>query len=363
MQQNQIITYMKATGIILMVLAHCSNFELLYRIVYSFHMPLFFIVSGYCFKEKYLYEPITFVWKRVKGLWWPFVKWGFFFLVLHNIFFHWNIYNDKYGYHGIVQHLYSIDDFKNHATNNLLMTQTECLLGGYWFLSSLFWGALVAFGTLLCANFVADRFNLNRQLLDYFGGGILLFLCIATNYKPTTFTVFLIGPREFLAATFFVIGFLLAYNHIPKFKSWQSILAFGVMIVNSFFNLIEVADPFNDPVKVIPYVITAVMGTWCVYSLPWHWMKKIIASYMENIGNHTLTILTWHFLSFKIVSLIIIVVYNLPLERLAQFPVIGEYTNRGWFVLYFLVGIVFPLLLSMLKNEIKQWIESRILTD
>lgn len=191
----------------------------------------------------------------------------------------------------------------------------------------------------------------------------MLFLCIATNYKPTTFTVFLIGPREFLAATFFVIGFLLAYNHIPKFKSWQSILAFGVMIVNSFFNLIEVADPFNDPVKVIPYVITAVMGTWCVYSLPWHWMLKIIASYMENIGNHTLTILTWHFLSFKIVSLIIIVVYNLPLERLAQFPVIGEYTNRGWFVLYFLVGIVFPLLLSMLKNEIKQWIESRILTD
>lgn len=175
MWQNRTITYMKATGIMLMVLAHCSNFELLYRIVYSFHMPLFFIVSGYCFKEKYLHEPMTFAWKRIKGLWWPYVKWGFVFLLLHNIFYNLNIYNDEYGYHGIVQHIYVTEDFMNRAKSIILMTHAECLLGGYWFLGSLFWGALVAFGTLLCANFVADRFNLNRQLLDYFGGAFCFF--------------------------------------------------------------------------------------------------------------------------------------------------------------------------------------------
>ena len=50
---NDTITYMKAVGIMLMVLAHCSNFWFIYYTVYMFHMPLFFIVSGYCFKEKY----------------------------------------------------------------------------------------------------------------------------------------------------------------------------------------------------------------------------------------------------------------------------------------------------------------------
>ena len=135
-------------------------------------MPLFFIVSGYCFKEKYLHEPISFVWKRIKGMWWPYVKWGLFFLILHNIFFHWNIYNDKYGYHGIVQHLYSMDDFINHAKNIFLMTQTECLLGGYWFLSSLFWGSLIAFGALAFCHFFTNGKRHNTLIASLIGGAI-----------------------------------------------------------------------------------------------------------------------------------------------------------------------------------------------
>ena len=351
MQKNLTITYMKATGIMLMVLAHCSGFSLLYRIVYSFHMPLFFIVSGYCFKDKYFSKPGTFIWRRVKGLWWPFVKWGLLFLVLHNLFFRWNIYNDKYGYHGIVQHLYSTGDFINHATNILLMTQTECLLGGYWFLRSLFWGSLIAFGALVCGYWIF-KIKYNSLLISVLGSTLLL-VCLVTNYIPKTFTVFLIGPRDFMAATFFVIGYCLAKMRFPAFNWWQSLLAFALMVFNSFYNLIEVADPFNDPIKVVPYMITAVLGTWCVYSLPWHRMKEKLALSVEYVGNHTLEILTWHFLCFKIVSLIIIFIYHLPIERLAEFPTIGEYANCGWFVLYTIVGIGLPLLMTILWGNLK----------
>ena len=111
MQQNQTITYMKATGIILMVLAHCSNFELLYRIVYSFHMPLFFIVSGYCFKEKYLGEKKTFLCKRIKGLYWPYAKWGIVFVLLHNFFYSVGIYNDTSEFNGHVILPYTTIEF------------------------------------------------------------------------------------------------------------------------------------------------------------------------------------------------------------------------------------------------------------
>lgn len=342
---------MKATGIILMVLAHCSNFELLYRIVYSFHMPLFFIVSGYCFKEKYLHEPMTFAWKRIKGLWWPFVKWGFVFLLLHNIFYNLNIYNDEYGYHGIVQHIYSTEDFMNRGKSILMMTHAECLLGGYWFLGSLFWGSLIAFSMLVVTHFIEMRLRLKHHLLTCQGGAFLIIVCILTNYKPTTFTVFLIGPREFLAASFFVIGYLLAKYHVPQFNWWQSVLAFGIMIANSFYNLIGIADPFNDSVKILPYMMTAVMGTWCVYSLPWQKLNGSFARFMEYVGNHTLTILTWHFLCFKLISLVIIGFYGLPIERLAEFPIIGEYTNRGWFILYTIVGVGLPLSVIFLYNR------------
>ena len=73
-----------------------------------------------------------------------------------------------------------------------------------------------------------------------------------------------------------------------------------------------------------------------------------------------MAILTWHFLSFKIVSLLVIAVYGIDGERLAEFPVIHEYTNRGWFVLYLIVGISVPLAIDYLLRSIKN-VVSKIL--
>ena len=43
----------KAIGILLMILVHCSGLpHLLRNFIFSFHMPLFFIVSGYFYKPK-----------------------------------------------------------------------------------------------------------------------------------------------------------------------------------------------------------------------------------------------------------------------------------------------------------------------
>lgn len=53
--------------------------------------------------------------------------------------------------------------------------------------------------------------------------------------------------------------------------------------------------------------------------------------------------LTWHFLSFKIVSLLIITIYSLPMTRLADFPVINELAIKGWWILYVIVGVSIPL--------------------
>ena len=59
-----------------------------------------------------------------------------------------------------------------------------------------------------------------------------------------------------------------------------------------------------------------------------------------------MTILTWHLLSFKAVSLLIILIYGLPIEQLGEFPVIVEYATKGWWILYFVVGVGLPLLMK-----------------
>lgn len=90
-----------------------------------------------------------------------------------------------------------------------------------------------------------------------------------------------------------------------------------------------------------PYLLIATLATWCFYSLyeKMNTAQGTCTNVLNYIGKNTLTILTWHFLTFKIVSLVIISIYDLPIARLAEFPVIYEYAEQGWWIAYFCVAI------------------------
>lgn len=143
---NPTIGYLKALGIMLMVLGHSGcSIPTVVQFLYMFHMPLFFIASGYCFKEKYLSNPKLYLYNKVKGIWWPYMKWSLLFLLLHNVCFHLNLYNDHYGWREYVSHLYEFSEFKHLAFCIIFnMRGHEQLLGGYWFLNALFFGSLIA---------------------------------------------------------------------------------------------------------------------------------------------------------------------------------------------------------------------------
>ena len=49
-QRYDYIDYLRAVGIILMVLAHIPLSDSFVHYVHGFHMPLFFVVSGFLFK-------------------------------------------------------------------------------------------------------------------------------------------------------------------------------------------------------------------------------------------------------------------------------------------------------------------------
>ena len=112
--------------------------------------------------------------------------------------------------------------------------------------------------------------------------------------------------------------------------------------------------------RFIPYIITAVLASWSFYSL-FDKMKSshgICAKALDFIGKNTLTILTWHFLAFKLVSLLIIDIYDLPIERLAEFPVITEYSQQGWWIAYFIVAMVVTCGIANCNKQIKNnWLK------
>ena len=123
----------------------------------------------------------------------------------------------------------------------------------------------------------------------------------------------------------------MAKYKVKPFNSWQIALALAMTLIGSFvWNMAMNQDSYSNK-RFLPYIITATLATWAFYSL-FERMKDsqgIYAKILDFVGKHTLTVLTWHFLAFKIVSLVIIDIYGLPMERLAEFPVIGEYAARG----------------------------------
>lgn len=66
---NPAITYLKALGIILMVIGHSGIEQHVKDFIYMFHMPLFFFASGFCFNDKNLSSPKLYVQNKLKSIW------------------------------------------------------------------------------------------------------------------------------------------------------------------------------------------------------------------------------------------------------------------------------------------------------
>lgn len=348
------ITYTKAVAIILMVLCHSAiGNKYVFDFIYMFHMPLFFFFSGFCLKTEYFGLPWKFAWKRVKGIYWPYLKWSVVFLLLHNMMFGINLYSAEYGYNGNGSQLYSQNDFfERFRSIVFLMQGHEQLLGGYWFMRALFFGSLIAFVLLWLLNIANKKTKTPRAYPIVIGGGTLLVFCVALNFYHRIL-LYIISPQLMLAAVFFLIGHAFRQLNVSKFSVWQLLAALVLVFIGSFFWNMATDSPFYESRRILPYILTAVLGTWAIYSLPWHRIQGRITAILQFIGNNTLTILTWHFLMFKFVSLIIIYTYGLPIARLAEFPAIREYAVQGWWVAYFLTAILTTCAIAYCNRWIK----------
>ena len=113
--RDKSISIAKGISIALVVMAHSICIDFIIRCILIFALSLFFFVSGYCFKDKYLDDALAFVKKRFTGIYWPYLKWSLLFLLMHNVFYHLNIYSDEYGYWGKTSVLYTTADFVKRA--------------------------------------------------------------------------------------------------------------------------------------------------------------------------------------------------------------------------------------------------------
>ncbi len=163
-----------------------------------------------------------------------------------------------------------------------------------------------------------------------------------------------IDSLTFMSASFFVCGYI--FSRI-KIKSSLVLIVFSLVTVAVGSCFWRATMLHYETWNILPYICTAILGSITVYLLSVQIAKcnSIGKSALVFIGNNTMPILVWHFLCFKLVSLLIIYIYQLPVQRLAEFPVIADYAHHGWWLVYMVIGVIIPLgigyMFSILKGH------------
>lgn len=265
------------------------------------------------------------------------MRWSLTFLLLHNIFYHIGIYNSEYGYAGAGFKLYEIEDFIKRALYILIaMDKNEPLLGGFWFLKVLFISSIL----LNVLYFLQMKFKIGTlfSLLCIVGG---LFICsfydiniphigkLSTILIGTLFSIvgYLFRNKQQLQMYLTINGMLMTMFMILLFVSWKC-------------HQLSMFCVGND---VLLYLPISLVGVFFIMGVSRKLMK---ATYINNVlcyvGKHTMIIFALHFLAFKVVSAIIIVVLGFEYVRLSEFPVITN-VSSFWWLAYSLVGVLLPL--------------------
>lgn len=374
----------KGIGIVLVCIGHaCTNqvvtaecqFADIIRFVTLFHMALFFFINGMLYNEKYSARPVAGIWKKVKSYYIPFVTYNLLFWMFHNLFARWNLISGEldvkdYAYVGIrawaVSFLKSILGFRQRFS------------GAMWFLESL----IILSVVFILVDFIVTKCFPKKRI---FVISLVIIASVLVNrllclyempYIPDSLTQMVYWGLNGLV--FFYLGYLCRIyqwnEHLVKKKNWLVPCLFLLLILTVIGMRPAIVSVItNKSTPIYRYGVGALIGGADVYGLPllqyvfysvlclcgivmtllFSQFKIISESrILKLFGRYSLHIMCLQFLAFKAVSFLIVQIYHLPVERLAEYPVVRD-VNGFWWVLYAIAGCVLPVLAVRFYESLK----------
>ncbi len=314
----------KGIGIFLVVYGHCMAPHNHY--VYLFHMPLFFIISGYLFNSRNTWK--QFFWRKFTTLYIPFIGWNAV-VILTRLFG--GLIRGDIETSTIVWHLRTL------GYTFLTFAKDGDYMGATWFLGALFLIS-VLYKTLYA--YLKD--------VKYKQEFILLFFTV------NAIIVFFINlPR--LQSRTFILGMFFALGHWVKLHE-KELHAFNNVVIALWaaviFTLIghniSVSMSENEYSNRMLFVIGACAGTYITVFVSmcmsrfrgkfWEVFCKILCC----LGKNSIDIVIWHFIAFRLCVLLQLYLDGKPMKEV--FSCGPRYnTQGGWWLLYLAVGIIVPL--------------------
>lgn len=307
-------------------IVHSINCGTLFKFLYSFHVALFFIISGYVFDIKNDESFFAFVKKKFFRIMIPYFVWAILFLIPYMLFGQ-----------GISGELNTNSSFqlKKQIMNilygigyNSALKQNSSL----WFLPALFSMEMINY-------FIIKGMKKHKKI-----EALVLLFSITISYITDKFLTVNLpwGINTVLTLdVFFLIGYLLKSNNLlTKDKILKLICIIPIFIVGI------IAFIFNSTVSCIDYdygnFILALLSGGCL-SIVIIYIASIINknTLLEYIGRNTMGILIFHKL--------IILVFQ------AKLGVVSKWLRNSNFLIEMLIGItvvVISVIFSLIATEI-----------
>ena len=345
---------LKALAIILVVLAHAAAPTYLSRFAYMVGVPAFFVLSGFFFRWDNLERPSEFIVRRIKRLYIPFIKWGIVLLLLHNWFFPIGFLSEIYGNaEGGVTHPYDWLQSAQHLWSMVfnMSGYDPFLAGAFWFFRSLLL-ANIAFLLLLKAS---RKFSFLKSSILQTTSVVALAFLLALWQSGMGLHITGVaqgGYRELMGIVLMGIGFLLRQvEDSPQTGIWKnSIVMFAVsLIVLLVLVSVYPVSMAAKPASMLSVLLLALAGTASFVCLraTAQLIEKYSSKYSKHlqfIGENTLSILLFHLIAFKLISMIKVSVYGLDWEMMGGHPVVQHEVGDYFWILYAIVGVYIPLI-------------------
>ena len=322
----------KGIGIILVVLAHTR--APISKYIMQFHMPLFFMVSGYLYSNKK--DVKTFVISKVKSLYLPFLACNILGTVVRGLL-----------------GLTNIRNVKNYIAIILTLKKDGVFFGATWFLGALFVISIAyrVIDYLLCD--YKDRYIL---MTVFFG---MLALC---GYEHT-FDYML--SRTMICSFFFAAGYLIKRANFPQLEMKKKFVA--ALISAALFLFLARGNSLNMGTNRYTYfasfILESFLGSYVILVISQFIdmtnMLKPVKKCLLCFGRNSLDIVIWQFVAFRAVIALQLYLAGEPLSTILDYyPV---YDASGiWVLVYTIVGLVGSILIGQILKLLGRGVKSVI---
>ena len=335
-RRDPVVDVIRGIGILLVVVGHSgTNF---WRFIYLFHMPLFIMLSGYLYRVSDLKKTIK---NKVVRLWVPFVAFNTFFTIFHNLFLklHYISGNADTTENGTI----TLKDVVGRTIHWCLLDGGTQLGGVMWFFKTLFQVSIM-------------YAIIDLLLKRWFEGDKLLFVQTVFAFV-TLWAGWMMHIRNWnpwgmgIVCSSYILYHLgvIAQNLHFQLKEKKSLMWLGavsisfaiLLILNAGGGIVLLGEnTYPNPMFLL---LCSIIGWVYVYSMAQILVEfPAIGGALAFLGRHTIWVAALHFLAFKLVTTIGLMISGGDVYCRETFPF--YFTGSLWPLVYTVVGVAFPLL-------------------